>query len=43
MEEAALSVDTQNATGALTLYENMGYQVERRTTTFRKAFPNPPA
>jgi len=37
MSEAALSVDTQNASGALSLYESMGYQVERRTTTFRKS------
>ena len=43
MTEAALSVDTQNASGALSLYESMGYQVERRTTTFRKGFANPTA
>jgi mycothiol synthase len=36
-DEAALSVDTQNLSGALRIYENMGYQVQRRYTTFRRA------
>jgi mycothiol synthase len=36
MEETALGVDTQNPHGALRLYESVGYQVERRHTTYRK-------
>jgi hypothetical protein len=36
MEETALGVDTQNPNGALRLYESVGYQVERRYTTYRK-------
>ena len=36
MEEMGLSVDTQNPHGALRLYEGVGYQVERRHTTYRK-------
>jgi mycothiol synthase len=36
MEETALGVDTQNPHGALRLYQSVGYQVERRHTTYRK-------
>jgi len=36
MEETALGVDAQNPHGALRLYESVGYQVERRHTTYRK-------
>ena len=35
-ELASLSVDTQSRSGALKLYESMGYEVERRSTFFRK-------
>jgi mycothiol synthase len=37
MDEAALFVDAQNPSGALKLYENMGYRVHRETFTYRKA------
>lgn len=36
MERTALGVDTQNPSGALTLYESMGYQVVSQSTTYRK-------
>ncbi len=37
MEETALGVDTQNPSGALRLYESVGYQEIRRHTFYRKA------
>jgi hypothetical protein len=37
MTEAAHGVDTQNATGALQLYESLGYKATKTYTTFRKA------
>ncbi len=36
MTEAALGVDSQNATGALDLYESMGYCTVKRTSFYRK-------
>ena len=36
MDHAALGVDTQNLTGALNLYESVGFQVEKRHTNYRK-------
>ena len=36
MQETALGVDTQNPNGALRLYESVGYQVDKRYTTYRK-------
>jgi mycothiol synthase len=36
MTEAALGVDTQNETGALRLYEAMGYQPVKRASQYRK-------
>jgi len=36
MTQAALSVDSQNATGALQLYESMGFRQITRTPTYRK-------
>jgi len=36
MEQTALGVDTQNPSGALHLYESMGYQALARETTYRK-------
>ena len=36
MEETALGVDTQNPSGALKLYESVGYQEGRRSTFFNK-------
>ena len=36
MNEAALSVDSQNSTGALQLYESMGFRMVTRTPTYRK-------
>jgi mycothiol synthase len=35
-EETVLGVDSQNLSGALRLYEGVGYQVERRSTVYRK-------
>jgi mycothiol synthase len=37
MTQTALGVDTQNPSGALRLYESMGYQVVAKSTTYRKA------
>lgn len=39
MEETALGVDTQNPSGALKLYESLGYRAGRRHTFFNKAIP----
>lgn len=36
MTQTALGVDTQNPSGALHLYESMGYEVVSRSTTYRK-------
>jgi mycothiol synthase len=36
MDHAALGVDTQNLTGALHLYQSVGFQVEKRHTDYRK-------
>lgn len=36
MTEAALGVDAQNPNGALQLYESMGFQVDKRHTTYHK-------
>jgi mycothiol synthase len=36
MTEAALHVDAENETGALRLYEAMGYQVVKRSVNYRK-------
>ncbi len=38
MEEAALSVDTENVSGALRLYESVGFRPVKRETLYRKAF-----
>lgn len=38
MEEAALGVDAENLTGALRLYESVGFRVTKRSTLFRKTF-----
>jgi ribosomal protein S18 acetylase RimI-like enzyme len=35
-EESALSVDAENPSGALELYKNMGFEVVRRQTSYRK-------
>jgi mycothiol synthase len=37
MTETALGVDAQNPSGALRLYESMGFRPVRRSTTYRKA------
>ena len=37
MTQTALGVDAQNPSGALRLYESMGYQVVAQETTYRKA------
>lgn len=37
MTEVALNVDTQNPTGALQLYESMGYRAVRELTTYEKS------
>ncbi len=36
MQEAALGVDTQNLSGALHVYEDMGFKVVRRHSVYRK-------
>lgn len=36
MTQTALGVDTENPSGALALYESMGYKVVSRSTTYRK-------
>ena len=36
MQEAALGVDTQNLSGALHLYESVGFRAVKRWTTYRK-------
>lgn len=38
MDEAALGVDTQNLTGALGLYESVGFKPVKRSTVYRKPF-----
>ncbi|MBA3851570.1 MAG: GNAT family N-acetyltransferase [Chloroflexi bacterium] len=38
MEDAMLGVDTENLTGALGLYESMGFAVSDRQTHYRKAW-----
>jgi ribosomal protein S18 acetylase RimI-like enzyme len=37
MEEAALGVDTENLSGALRLYESVGFRAVKRQTIYRKA------
>lgn len=37
MTEAALTVDTENLSGALRLYESVGFRAVRRTTVYQKA------
>ena len=39
MQEAALTVDSGNASGALGLYESMGYRTYRTLVEWRKALP----
>jgi ribosomal protein S18 acetylase RimI-like enzyme len=34
--EAALDVDSENLTGALELYESLGFRVVKRFATYRK-------
>ncbi len=36
MDHAALGVDTQNLSGALDLYQSVGFRVEKRQTAYRK-------
>jgi mycothiol synthase len=36
MTEAGLGVDSENISGALQLYEFMGYQVVKRSVVYRK-------
>jgi ribosomal protein S18 acetylase RimI-like enzyme len=38
MEEAALGVDAENLSGALNLYQSVGFRVDKRHTTYRKKF-----
>lgn len=38
MSEAMLGVDAENLTGALGLYEKLGFRVKDRSTNYRKAF-----
>lgn len=39
MEEACLGVDAENPTGALRLYESMGFEVDKTFFTYRKTVP----
>jgi mycothiol synthase len=41
MDEAALGVDAENRTGALRLYEGLGYTVVQEWTVFRRPLPLP--
>ncbi|NCU81693.1 MAG: GNAT family N-acetyltransferase, partial [Acidimicrobiia bacterium] len=41
LTHAALSVDTQNPTGAHGLYTKLGFKFFRGTTTFERKPPNP--
>ena len=41
MEEAMLGVDTENLTGALGLYESVGFVAEDRSTHYRKSWTRP--
>jgi ribosomal protein S18 acetylase RimI-like enzyme len=36
LERAALDVDAQNPTGALALYEKLGFEARKRTILFQK-------
>jgi ribosomal protein S18 acetylase RimI-like enzyme len=38
MTSASLGVDADNPSGALGLYEGVGFQVNDRSTAWRKAF-----
>ena len=40
MEETALGVDTQNQHQALSLYEGVGYKVDKKDTVYRKPLTN---
>jgi mycothiol synthase len=40
MTEAALGVDAQNPNGALQLYKSMGFQIDKRHTTYQKPLNN---
>jgi mycothiol synthase len=40
MTEAALGVDTQNVSGALRLYESVGFRPESKSTLWRKPMPH---
>ena len=42
MTEAALGVDTESLTGALRVYQSMGFQPVRRNSVWRKAMPAAP-
>lgn len=37
-DHTALAVDTENATGALRIYEDVGYKTHRRFTSYRRRF-----
>ncbi len=36
MNESALGVDAENLTGALNIYKNMGFEVDKRSATYQK-------
>jgi len=42
LEAASLGVDTENPTGAVGLYERVGFRATRRYVRLRKAFEDPP-
>jgi ribosomal protein S18 acetylase RimI-like enzyme len=42
MTEAALSVDTENPSGALALYERHGFREENRLAVYRSELPPAP-
>ncbi len=41
LREAALTVDMQNPSGAMAIYEKLGFRVERRHSIYRKALAMP--
>jgi len=43
MTEGALGVDTQNVSGALRLYESVGFRPESKSTLWRKPMERTPA
>jgi ribosomal protein S18 acetylase RimI-like enzyme len=43
MDDAMLGVDSENPTGALGLYEGLGFLVHSRAAAYRRSLERPPA